>query len=183
MIARFIKIFIGVVVVLIVASTAGGIIPLEAILPTAIPLSVVVFIGIALLKKRGVIPNSDRDTARETTNYNTSQHVSRSTSTPKEKAPKVKTATKAAKPKMPKPKCKRARIIYFSDDNTMYCYCNSPNAPSLSRYANVSRKNGEKVTGSSHHQGESGNMWKLCINGRWHGGITPSKCSHYVTPK
>ena len=177
MIARFIKIYIGVVLVLIVGSVSWGIIPLEAILPTAIPLSVVVFIGIALLKKMGFIPNSDRDIAGETTNYNTSQRASRSTSTPK-----AKKAAKAAKQKMPKPKCKHAKLMTAPEEGKMFCYCKSEGAKMRSRYAGVSRRNGEIVTGSSSAPKEPGNDWTLCVGGRcWQSGITPSKCRYYVT--
>lgn len=174
MIARFIKIFIGVVVVLIVVSSVWGIIPLEAVLPTAVPLSVVAYIVIAVLKKRGILSESD-NVANETTNVKTRQSTSRSAS-----APKATKAPKPAKPKMPKPKCKWARILYFSEDDTMYCYCKSPQnkVQRFSHYENVSRRNGEFVTGSSSHTGQSGNWWNLCVGGKG-GGRTPSKCTLY----
>ena len=146
---------------LIIAHSVLDVLDLDMILPAAITLSVIIFIE-SVLWKKGVLPNSISNSSRGTTRYKANEYTSSSTSTPRAKTPKAKKTTKAAKPK--KPKCPWAR--YLTVDDYLHCYCDSPYAPSpISSYRGVSNRNGVSVTGGSSRQGESGNMWKLCVNG------------------
>ena len=177
MIGRLVKIYIGAVVVLIVASSMWDILPLEAVLPAAIPLAIIAYIVIAVLKKMGILPDSTSSTGytpRKAT------YGDGSSSTPKTRKA---TKAKAEKPKkLGKPKCKNA-ILMNAHGNT-YCCCKSKGARTRSRYAHISGRNGEVVTGSSSKPLEDGNDWTLCFGGRCkNSGITPSKCRYYVTPR
>ena len=178
MITRFVKILVGVGVALIVAHSVLDVLALDMILPAAIALSFIIFIG-SVLWKKGVLPNSSRSYSRGITRYETKEYTSSSASAPRAKTTRAKKTTKAAKPKMPKPNCKYAKLMTDPEQGKMFCYCESSKAPSFSRYAGVSRRNGVNVSGSSTDIGSGDNLWNLCVKGK-RGGRTDSQCPYYA---
>lgn len=60
---------------------------------------------------------------------------------------------------------------------SIFCYCTSPGNDNSSRGNRAKRSDGSGFPMTGYADGTG--WWPLCIGGRDHNGVTPSRCTYY----